>query len=113
MAPHLQGCFFPGTGSSQEVGKGAGTGYTVNVPWCGPGVSDGDFLAAFQLVVLPLAREFNPDLVSWKCEVCGKECGDSLWYCALLPVTFGVASVCPWHFTLLHWGVPLAPFAAL
>lgn len=42
------GSFFPGTGSAREVGMGAGEGYSVNVPWDGPGVSDADMMAAFR-----------------------------------------------------------------
>ena len=45
------------------MGVGRGEGATVNVPWWGPGVSDADFMAAFQLVLLPIAREFAPDVV--------------------------------------------------
>ena len=29
----------------------------------GPGVSDIDFLAAFELVIVPMAKEFEPDVV--------------------------------------------------
>ena len=45
------------------MGVGRGEGATVNVPWWGPGVSDADFMAAFQLVLMPIAREFAPDVV--------------------------------------------------
>jgi len=59
-----QGQFFPGTGAAEEVGLGIGQGFTVNVPWSGPGVGDADIMAAFQLVVVPIAKEFSPDVVS-------------------------------------------------
>ncbi len=54
--------FYPGTGAVEEVGGGAGRGYTVNVPWPG-GMGDAEYLAAFDRVLLPIARQFDPDLV--------------------------------------------------
>jgi len=41
----------------------AGKGYTVNVPWEETGLSDGDYLAAFDLVVEPIVEEYDPELV--------------------------------------------------
>jgi len=35
----------------------------VNVPWTCGGLGDGDYLAAFHHVVLPIASEFAPDLL--------------------------------------------------
>jgi histone deacetylase 6 len=49
------GSFYPGTGAVGEVGTGAGAGYTVNVPWPCGGMRNGDYLAAFNHVVLPIA----------------------------------------------------------
>jgi histone deacetylase 6 len=54
--------FYPGTGAIGEIGAGAGRGFTVNVPWPG-GMGDTEYLAAFDRVLLPIAREFAPDLV--------------------------------------------------
>ncbi len=54
--------FYPGTGAIPEIGGGAGRGFTVNVPWPG-GMGDDEYLAAFDRVLLPIAREFGPDLV--------------------------------------------------
>lgn len=42
------GTYFPGTGSARKVGSGFGEGKNVNVPWDGPGVEDGDYMAAFE-----------------------------------------------------------------
>jgi acetoin utilization deacetylase AcuC-like enzyme len=53
---------YPGTGSAQEIGRGRGAGYTVNVPLPG-GQGDADYLAAFRQVLLPVAREYAPELV--------------------------------------------------
>jgi acetoin utilization deacetylase AcuC-like enzyme len=53
---------YPGSGAFTEVGSGAGEGFTVNVP-LGGGYGDGEFVAIFDELLLPLATEFNPELV--------------------------------------------------
>lgn len=35
----------------------------VNIPWPDQGMGDGDYMHAFQKVVMPIALEFDPDLV--------------------------------------------------
>jgi histone deacetylase 6 len=35
----------------------------VNIPWAEAGTSDGDYLHAFQQIVMPIATEFAPELV--------------------------------------------------
>ena len=35
----------------------------VNIPWPSKGMGDGDYLYAFQSVVMPIANEFDPDFV--------------------------------------------------
>ena len=55
--------FFPGSGLKEEVGRGGGAGATLNVPWIQAGLGDADYAAAFELVVLPVLREFGADLV--------------------------------------------------
>eukprot|EP00891_Asterochloris_glomerata_P007510 jgi/Astpho2/7510/Aster-02076 len=59
----LVGSFYPGTGAANECGEGPGEGFTVNVPWQCGGMGNGDYVAAFQHVLLPIAMEFNPDLI--------------------------------------------------
>jgi histone deacetylase 6 len=54
--------FYPGTGNFDEVGGPEARGRTVNVPWP-PGCGDAEFLAAFDRLLLPIARRFAPDLV--------------------------------------------------
>ena len=44
-------------------GAGAGLGKNVNIPWASKGMGDGDYMYAFQNIVMPIANEFNPDLV--------------------------------------------------
>jgi len=53
---------FPGTGRLDERGRGPGEGYTVNVP-LPAGSTDGDWLAAFDRLLVPIADRFEPDLV--------------------------------------------------
>ncbi|XP_070226775.1 histone deacetylase 7 isoform X2 [Bos mutus] len=63
---HDDGNFFPGSGAVDEVGAGSGEGFNVNVAWAGgldPPMGDPEYLAAFRIVVMPIAREFSPDLV--------------------------------------------------
>ncbi|XP_061583704.1 histone deacetylase 7-like isoform X2 [Cololabis saira] len=60
------GNFFPGSGHPNEVGAGAGEGFSVNVGWTGglnPPMGDAEYLAAFRAVVMPIAHEFSPDVV--------------------------------------------------
>ncbi len=53
---------YPGTGSTGELGIGAGEGYTVNFPL--PARSGEEvYLAAFDQVILPIARAYQPELV--------------------------------------------------
>ncbi|HZD11257.1 MAG TPA: histone deacetylase [Candidatus Binatia bacterium] len=54
--------FYPGTGAAQEIGAGAGRGFTVNVPFP-PDVGDEGYARAFDELIIPRAREFAPDLI--------------------------------------------------
>lgn len=54
--------YYPGTGAADEVGRGAGRGFTVNVP-LEVGAADEDYQLVFAQVVLPVLRQFEPDLV--------------------------------------------------
>ena len=53
---------FPGTGLSSETGAGAGEGYAVNVA-LPAGTGDAGWLRAFDAVVPPLLRSFQPQLL--------------------------------------------------
>jgi len=55
--------FYPGTGAADEVGIGAGAGKNVNVPFDAIGMNDTDYLAAFDLVLAPIIRQFAPDII--------------------------------------------------
>src|SRR6185295_11583361 len=54
--------FYPGTGAADELGGAAARGRTVNVPWPA-GMGDAEYLAAFDRVLLPIARSFRPEIV--------------------------------------------------
>ena len=53
---------FPGTGSREETGAGAGEGSTVNVPLT-PGSGRDASREAFDGVILPATESFDPDLI--------------------------------------------------
>jgi len=54
--------FYPGTGAADEVGAGAGEGFTVNIP-LPAGCSDGEYIQVFNDLVLPAAERFQPEWV--------------------------------------------------
>jgi acetoin utilization deacetylase AcuC-like enzyme len=54
--------FYPGSGSFEETGDGAGDGYTVNVP-LPPGMGDADYLEILRRVAVPVAARYRPQLV--------------------------------------------------
>ena len=54
--------YYPGTGAADEIGREAGRGFTVNVP-LEVGASDEDYQLAFAQIVLPVLRQFDPDLI--------------------------------------------------
>ena len=53
---------YPGSGFASDIGIGAGRGFTVNIPL--PLHSgDASYLLAFDEIILPLAREFRPQII--------------------------------------------------
>ncbi|XP_015370734.1 PREDICTED: histone deacetylase 4 isoform X6 [Diuraphis noxia] len=63
---HDDGNFFPGTGAPSECGAGSGLGYNVNIAWSGglqPPLGDAEYLAAFRTVVMPIARDYAPEII--------------------------------------------------
>nr|CAD7455330.1 unnamed protein product [Timema tahoe] len=94
------GNFYPGSPDASEtvVGTGDGIGYTVNIPWSKSKMGDVEYLSAFQQVVLPIAYEYNPELVlvaagfdaAW---------GDFIGSCSVTPECFAL---------MTHWLLALA-----
>jgi acetoin utilization deacetylase AcuC-like enzyme len=54
--------FYPGTGAANEIGLGAGAGFTVNAP-LEVGATDEDYRMVFAELVIPIVRQFDPDLI--------------------------------------------------
>jgi acetoin utilization deacetylase AcuC-like enzyme len=57
-----QSPLYPGTGEAAELGVGKGKGHTVNLP-VPPGSGADEFLSLVQRVVVPIAREWRPELL--------------------------------------------------
>jgi acetoin utilization protein AcuC len=63
---HEDGRFlYPGTGAAHEIGTGAATGNTLNLPLT-PGAGDAEFLAAWPVIESHLER-YAPDFVILQC----------------------------------------------
>ncbi len=61
MSTHHYG-IFPGTGAGVDLGRGEGSGFTLNFPFV-MGCGDSSFAAAMDRVVTPVIAEFKPDLM--------------------------------------------------
>jgi acetoin utilization deacetylase AcuC-like enzyme len=53
---------YPGTGAIEEIGRGKGLGYTINVPMR-PGTDDAQYVKVFRQVLQPVALAFKPELI--------------------------------------------------
>jgi acetoin utilization deacetylase AcuC-like enzyme len=54
--------FYPGTGFIEQIGEGAGKGYTINFPVPG-GTGDPDYVYFIEKFVAPRVRKFKPDII--------------------------------------------------
>ena len=54
--------YYPGTGGVAEIGRGAGSGTTVNIP-LEAGATDADYDLALASVVVPVLEAFGPELL--------------------------------------------------
>jgi acetoin utilization deacetylase AcuC-like enzyme len=52
--------YYPGTGAPEEIGAGAGRGFTLNLPF-DAGARDADVLGAYELQALPTLERFAPE----------------------------------------------------
>ncbi|MBP1708500.1 MAG: histone deacetylase family protein [Deltaproteobacteria bacterium] len=59
---HRYGFFYPGTGGANEVGRGKGEGFNVNIP-LPTGCDDSVYGVFFESLVKPIALEYRPQLV--------------------------------------------------
>jgi len=53
---------YPGTGFSDDIGKGEGRGYTVNIPLL-PGSGDTVYGMVFRDIIAPIVHQFDPQVV--------------------------------------------------
>ncbi|MHA2295027.1 MAG: acetoin utilization protein AcuC [Candidatus Hodarchaeales archaeon] len=66
---HESGRFlFPGTGDVFETGIDEGEGYSINFPFP-PFTTDDLWFRAFEAIVPPIWKAFDPDFVYWQCGV--------------------------------------------
>jgi len=68
-------------------GEGPGRGKNVNIPWADHGMGDSEYIYAFQEVVMPIAMEFDPDLVIISAGFDAAE-GDVLGGCHVTPACY-------------------------
>jgi len=54
--------YYPGTGAVEEVGRGQGEGYTVNLP-LPAGCGNPDYQEMFEQIIDPICRQFAPEFV--------------------------------------------------
>ncbi|KFZ00118.1 hypothetical protein V500_01173 [Pseudogymnoascus sp. VKM F-4518 (FW-2643)] len=92
---YKDGSFYPGfpddpsvpDGGLGNVGAGPGSGKNVNIPWHAQGMGDGEYLGAFQRIVMPIAQEFDPDLVIVAAGFDAAD-GDELGSCFVSPACY-------------------------
>lgn len=53
---------YPGTGMLESIGKNDGKGFTINFPFP-PSTGTGSYLIAFNQIIPPLIRQFNPQII--------------------------------------------------
>jgi histone deacetylase 6 len=84
------GNFYPNLpdGNLNYCGEGPGEGKNVNIPWAEHGMGDAEYLYAFQQIVMPIATEFDPDLVIISAGFDAAE-GDLLGGCFVTPAGYG------------------------
>ena len=54
--------FYPGTGAADDVGRGDGAGFTINVPLAA-GAGDADLDRVFREVAVPVLAAYDPELI--------------------------------------------------
>ncbi|PSN68434.1 putative histone deacetylase [Corynespora cassiicola Philippines] len=83
------GNFYPNLpdGNYDYTGEGPGVGRNVNIPWEEHGMGDAEYIYAFQEVVIPIANEFDPDLVIISAGFDAAE-GDILGGCHVTPACY-------------------------
>ncbi|XP_016489204.2 histone deacetylase 5 isoform X2 [Nicotiana tabacum] len=88
---HDFGSFYPGgeDGSHVMTGEGPGAGYNINVPWENGRCGDADYLAVWDHVLIPVAKEFGPDIILISAGF-DAAIGDPLGGCRVSPYGYSV-----------------------
>ncbi|KAK3366529.1 hypothetical protein B0H63DRAFT_371286, partial [Podospora didyma] len=68
---YIKGDFYPGRadepsmpdGGVRHSGAKGGLGRNINIGWPSQGMGDAEYMAAFMEIIIPIAHEFDPDLV--------------------------------------------------
>lgn len=92
---YQNGQFYPGEpenpdtpdGGMEHCGSGLGLGKNINIGWHDQGMGDGEYMAAFQKLVMPIANEFDPDLVVISAGFDAAK-GDELGGCFVTPACY-------------------------
>ncbi|KAI9744242.1 MAG: Histone deacetylase hda1 [Claussenomyces sp. TS43310] len=92
---YQEGQFYPGEpedpnipdGGPANCGLGLGLGKNINIGWHDQGMGDGEYMTAFQRIVMPIAQEFDPDLVIVSAGFDAAE-GDELGGCFVTPACY-------------------------
>ncbi|XP_009772785.1 histone deacetylase 5-like isoform X2 [Nicotiana tabacum] len=88
---HESGSFYPDgeDGSHVMIGEGPGAGYNINVPWENAGCDDADYLAVWDNILVPIAKEFCPDLIMISAGF-DAAIGDPLGECCVTPYGYSM-----------------------
>ncbi|KAI3766930.1 hypothetical protein L2E82_17009 [Cichorium intybus] len=88
---HEYGTFYPCTddGSYGMKGEGEGEGYNINVPWENGRCGDADYIAVWDHILIPVAREFKPDIILISAGF-DAALGDPLGGCRITPHGYSV-----------------------
>ncbi|KAL2708011.1 Histone deacetylase [Kluyveromyces marxianus] len=84
------GKYYPGTihGNYDQTGEGKGEGFNCNITWPSGGVGDAEYMWAFEQVIMPLGREYEPDLVIISSGFDAAD-GDTIGQCHVTPACYG------------------------
>lgn len=84
------GKYYPGTihGNYDQTGEGKGEGFNCNITWPSGGIGDAEYMWAFEQVIMPMGREFEPDLVIISSGFDAAE-GDTIGQCHVSPACYG------------------------
>ncbi|TFK47015.1 histone deacetylase [Heliocybe sulcata] len=63
---HKFGEYFPGTGQQEDIGKGKGKGYAINVP-LKDGMTDETYASVFQPIITKVLEVFHPSAIVLQC----------------------------------------------